>query len=238
MLAMRRRLLALVAFAVLVLGALGCAGAREEPSQARAAQAARATRMLDDATAATRVRRSGFEPRPENWAANHRVPTAAELAAFRARNQDSAYKWRVTGRFTGTTDEILQWAARKWGLDPDLVRAVAATESRWRMSLVGDAGQSFGILQLKRTVHAGTYPLSARSTAFNADYWGSIVRTYLDGRGGWLNRFARGRPYRAGDIWGSIGVHFAGRWYTRSAQRYIDEVKRNLAQRPWLDGHF
>jgi autotransporter family porin len=37
----------------------------------------------------------------------------------------------VTGHFTGTTDEILQWGAYKWGFDPDLVRANAVDESRW-----------------------------------------------------------------------------------------------------------
>ena len=38
---------------------------------------------------------------------------------------------RVTGNFTGTTDEIIQWAACKWGIDEDIVRAQAAKESYW-----------------------------------------------------------------------------------------------------------
>jgi autotransporter family porin len=36
---------------------------------------------------------------------------------------------RVTGNFTGTTDEIIQWAAHKWGIDEDVVRSVATAES-------------------------------------------------------------------------------------------------------------
>jgi soluble lytic murein transglycosylase-like protein len=31
--------------------------------------------------------------------------------------------------FRGTTDEIIRWAAWKWGIDEDLLRAVAARES-------------------------------------------------------------------------------------------------------------
>ena len=38
---------------------------------------------------------------------------------------------RVTGNFTGTTDEIIQWAACKWGIDEDIVRAQVAKESWW-----------------------------------------------------------------------------------------------------------
>src|SRR5439155_25368438 len=38
---------------------------------------------------------------------------------------------RVDGQFTGTTREILRWAACKWGVDEDLVLAQAAIESWW-----------------------------------------------------------------------------------------------------------
>jgi hypothetical protein len=38
---------------------------------------------------------------------------------------------RVDGQFTGTTDEIFQWAACKWGLSDNLLRAIAARESTW-----------------------------------------------------------------------------------------------------------
>ena len=68
----------------------------------------------------------------------------------------------VTGRYRGTTDEILQWAARKWGFDPDLFRAVATVESYWNMSVVGDGGLSFGIFQMKRATTAARR--SARAT--------------------------------------------------------------------------
>ena len=42
------------------------------------------------------------------------------------------------GNFTGTTTEIFQWAACKWGIDEDTLRAVAVQESDWHQSAVGD----------------------------------------------------------------------------------------------------
>lgn len=45
---------------------------------------------------------------------------------------------RVTGNFTGTTDEIIQWAACKWGMDEDLLRAQTVQESSWFQNAMGD----------------------------------------------------------------------------------------------------
>lgn len=44
----------------------------------------------------------------------------------------------VTGNFTGTTDEIIQWAACKWGMNEDLLRAQAVAESSWFQNAMGD----------------------------------------------------------------------------------------------------
>jgi hypothetical protein len=95
---------------------------------------------------------------------------------------------RVDGNFTGTTDEILQWGARKWGFDEDLVRATAAEESWWKQPATGDftydtsqcpsgavysgsgCYESYGIFQIKARDATGSYPSSLQSTAFNVDY--------------------------------------------------------------------
>ena len=61
-------------------------------------------------------------------------PTNATYNATRGTTANTAYP-RVTGNFTGTTDEILQWAACKWGIDEDLVRAQVAIESWWDQRL-------------------------------------------------------------------------------------------------------
>jgi hypothetical protein len=143
----------------------------------------------------------------QNRSANHRVPTAAEIAAFRARSQ-LVYKARVTGNFRGTTDEVIQWAAIKWGFHPDLLRAV------------------------RRQYHC-CLPLMAISSPFNADYYGAILRSYYDGRQTWLNTVERGGQYRAGDLWGSVGAWFSGRWHRGGADEYSAKVRQRLAERVW-----
>jgi hypothetical protein len=90
-----------------------------------------------------RVHRSTWEPRPQNAAPNHTVPAATAVAAsFSARHRSMgagtyAKRWdswllpRVKGNFTGTTDEIFQWAACKWGLKDNMLRGIAVRESTW-----------------------------------------------------------------------------------------------------------
>ena len=196
---------------------------------------------LSDAAAAKKVVRGAFEPRPANAGATHRVPTKAQLRAFH-RQSDQPYSKYVTGRFRGTTDEVLQWVGAKWGLAPDLVRAVAAKESWWRMTTVGDNGDSFGLLQVRRPYHCrGTRVcgLFRRDAALNADYWGSIVRSYYDGRQPWLNTVGgNGARYAAGDLWGSIGAWFSGRWHDGGAEQYVGAVKDYMAKRIWRTRDF
>ena len=211
-----------------------------------------AKQPLSDKRAAKLVKRSRFEPRPANRDALRRTPTAAQLRAFRAQSE-MPYARYVTGRFTGTTDEVIQWAARKWGFKPDLLRAVATVESWWRMSTVGDNGDSFGLFQVRRPFHC-TEPVCEQfrgDAALNADYYGGILRSYYDGKQRWLNtvsgdersgdeRSARGsgKRYRRGDLWGSVGAWFSGRWWNEPARGYIREVKRRLRERTWRTADF
>ena len=200
-----------------------------------------AKRPLSDAKAAKLVKRSRFEPRPANRDALRRTPTAAQLRAFRAQSE-MPYARYVTGRFTGTTDETIQWAARKWGFKPDLLRAVATVESWWRMSTVGDNGDSFGLFQVRRPFHC-VEPVCEQfrgDAALNADYYGGILRSYYDGKQGWLNTVAgeNGKRYRRGDLWGSVGAWFSGRWWNDPARGYVREVKRRLKARTWRTRDF
>ena len=191
---------------------------------------------LSDAEAAARVNESAWEPRTNNARANRRRPSEDQLRDFRRRSE-MVNRFAVTGHYRGTTDEILQWAARKWGFDPDLFRAVATVESYWNMSAVGDGGLSFGIFQMKRTYHCCP-PLSSKYTAFNADYYGAILRAYFDGKQKWLNDVERGERYEAGDVWGSVGSWYAGRWRTPDALDYIRRVQRTLRDEPWHERGF
>jgi len=127
---------------------------------------------------------------------------------------------RINGKFTGTTDEILQWASCKWGIDTDVVRAMAIRESNWVQSQKGDytsdaskclpedavpCPTSFGILQVKYYDHPGTYPASLRSTAFNVDYVLGRWRACYEGGVSYF-----GGDYQPGDLWGCVGAHFSG----------------------------
>jgi hypothetical protein len=88
------------------------------------------------------IHRSSWEPRPDNDKRNHVVVDPAAVHASlgaRPRSELGTYdpKWdtfllrRVDGQFAGTTDEIFQWAACKWGLSDDLIRSIAVRESTW-----------------------------------------------------------------------------------------------------------
>lgn len=194
------------------------------------------TKPLTSAQAAKKVQRHHWEPRPENAKANRTRPTARQLRLFHRRST-MPYARYVDGRFSGTTDDILQWVSIKWGIDMDLVRAVAAVESWWKQSTVGDSGDSFGLFQMRRPYHC-CLPFMQRATAFNADYWGAIIRSYYDGKHDWLNTVERGRRYRAGDLWGSIGVWASGRWHLGTSGSYVAKVKDYLQRRVWEDRWF
>ena len=91
---------------------------------------------------AGRIPRSTWEPRPQNREENHTMPSVKEVHKAlggppRSRGGSYARKWdtwllpRVTGHFAGTTDKIFQWAACKWGLSDNLLRAMTMRESTW-----------------------------------------------------------------------------------------------------------
>ena len=188
--------------------------------------------------AAKHVHRSAWEPRSANRVANHTVPGRGQLRRWRGRS-DMPYARYVNGRFRGTTDEIIQWAAYKWGFRPNVLRAVATVESWWHQSAVGDNGDSFGLFQVRRPYHCwDACNIARNSTAFNADYYGGILRAYFDGKMEWLNTVERGRQYRPGDLWGSVGAWFAGRWWTDPAKQYVHVVRERLRERTWRNPAF
>jgi hypothetical protein len=194
---------------------------------------------LSDAQAA-RLVAPVAENRTDNATDNQTVPTAAELAALRSEDKSmpASYLARIDGDYRGTTDEIIQWAAYKWGLDPQLLRAVAAVESWWHMSTVGDGGNAFGLFQLDVRYHC-CETLAQTSTAFDADYYAAIVRSYYDGAQTWLNTVSgNGRPYAAGDLWDSVGYWAAGRWDTPTGASYDAQVQSDLSQEVWLGQWF
>lgn len=197
-------------------------------------------RPLSDAQAASLVHYSSWEPRTDNGATLRRMPSQAQLRVFWAQST-MPYARYVTGHFTGTTDEIIQWAAYKWGFNPNLLRAVASIESWWRMSTNGDNGDSFGLFQVRRPYHCQGIVCDwfHDDAAFNADYYGAILRSYYDGAETWLNTVAgNGASYHRRDLWDSVGAWFSGRWHDAGALQYVAHVKASLAERIWRTAMF
>lgn len=192
--------------------------------------------------AAKLVKQSKWEPRPENLASNRRVPSWKKVRAWRKRSEMPYAKF-VDGRYKGTTDEIIQWAAHKWGINTNTMRAVATVESWWHMSTLGDDGDSVGLFQVRRPYHCwGKCKIMRYFTAFNADYYGGIIRSYFDGLQTWLKRETdNGKPYRAGDLQGSMGAWYSGRWWgppSRPVEPYLDMIKHRRAERTWHQPYF
>lgn len=168
-------------------------------------------------------------------------------------SRTSLLEARVTGNFTGTTDEIIQWASCKWGFDENVVRAIAVTESNWHQSQVGDittnsalcppallapCARSFGIHQVTwNSDPVGTYPASQTSTAFNLDASLLIHRICFDGYMHWLKNIGY-TSYGAGDLWGCVGQWFSGNWHDTAAQTYVTKVKGYVSTKPWTQASF
>jgi hypothetical protein len=205
--------------------------------------------VRSDSQAASLVSYSTFEPRPDNYTANHTMPTSSQLAHYRADaalsilwpGGDNIVGW-VDGQFTGTTDEILQWGAYKWGFDPDLVRAIAADESWWHQY---ETGASVGILQIKVASFPAAYPMSLQSTAFNVDFKLAYQKACVSGYVNYLGELspqgghhAYPSPNATEQLWGCVGNWYSGGWYDSAAIKYIAQIQTLIAQKPWLGPYF
>jgi hypothetical protein len=203
--------------------------------------------LPSDATCASEVRPAA-EVRPANAAANHTAGVGGNSVIP-----------RVTGSYVGTTDQIIQWAACKWGIDEDIVRAQATVESYWFQRTTGDfttdasmcvpghqtlgadgipgqCPESIGLLQVRYPYHPTAFSSAndaAVSTAYNVDYAYANWRTCFEGGDSWLNTLNPPRPYQAGDLWGCLGVWSSGRWYDSGAMNYINRVQSSLSARIW-----
>jgi autotransporter family porin len=211
----------------------------------------------DASVCASLILRSSWEPRPDN--ADENATAGSGSTPWGGESLNSYWEAfvdrvaTVAGQFTtGTTTEIFSWAAARWGIDEDLLRAVAVQESDWHMSALGDVcgppGQaSYGITQIKNAYCNGVtawggYPDTTLSTALNLDFYGCYIRTAFDGY------FYDGGPYLYGGqtvaevaadhdweyvLWGCVGSWFSGGWYDALALPYIALVQGNLAAREW-----
>jgi len=212
------------------------------------------------------------EQRPENVEANEYVPTAAELQAFHiavnpyGQTADQAnplneYVDGLDGMSSPSTDDLIQWAAHKWGIPEDWLRAQYVQESWWYQSALGDRAsvantwyglypplaqilgtsevyESMGIAQVRwrpdNSLGIGTEPLRWKSTAFNVDFQAATVRFYYDGYCNWCTS-----GYSSGQQWDSIGAWFEPYpWNNSGQQSYIDSVQNILSERTWEQAGF
>jgi autotransporter family porin len=231
------------------------------PSGATCARLVNAAPRVKDNTAPRAE--DNAAPRAEDKAANKPYnkrtgkSVTAKFLAFDGRKAQKLAR-RINGDFTGTTIDILRWAACKWGIDQDIVFAQAAVESWWQQNTLGGwttnradcppgdkPGQdgkpgecpvTYGILQ--DTYGAGGWPAIARSTAMNADAAYAVWRSCYEGYETWLNTVPRGSQYHKGDVWGCVGRWFSGQWRNPPALGYIAQVKKYLREKIWLTPDF
>ena len=200
------------------------------------------SQLPSNAQCAKQVRKTK-EPRPGNRAANNTKPTG-KLAFGQVWGSSAGAARtlkRVDGQFTGTTDEIIQWASCKWGFNPDVIRSQVFVESSWNQSatagitpdqkkcapgLTAPCPTAFGLLQLRHDYHPGTYPWSATSTAFNLDYGLAMERACLEGNL-WFG------PVTRGNVWGCFGLFYSGRWLENDGKAYAEHTKVVMAAAPW-----
>jgi hypothetical protein len=255
---------AIVAAAVVVLAEIERPFTRADRQQTTWAKPG-APPLSDTAAAALVVHRP--ETEPQNRPFNFYMPTEAQLSAFHdARTADGELADRViperryvTGRpglRDPSTDDLIQWAAYKWGVPVDWIRAQMAVESSWNQRAAGDqvtvtpawrssyppqaripgyadVYESMGISQVKwrpdGSVGPGTEPLRWESTAFALDFYAAEIRYFYDGRCSWC-----GPGYGPGQSWNSIGAWYEPTPWDNSGQRsYVTRVQQALAGRLW-----
>lgn len=204
-------------------------------------------------------------------ATNFYTPTKAQLAELRSARTSlgqpvlelNPYLRYVDGRDGlghPSTDELIQWAAHKWGIPENWLRAEYVLESDWNSFMRGDlypvpaanyrrypfqarvpgtrdVYKSLGITQIMwdpaGDVGAGTEPLRWLSTAFNIDYQASFVRFFYDNPGNARKSWGDS-TYRPCQKWNSIGGWFSPYpWINRGQAGYVKSVGYNLANVSW-----
>ena len=222
--------------------------------------------LRNGARCAQLVPQSSWEPRPENAQANVAIPPVSELGSFLAEplnfiDGPPASDFRtVDGNYTGTTDMIIRWAACKWGINEDVLRAEAFQESTWSAYTTGDfrtaeadcvAGvwngwqlsgycwQSYGITQVKMASY-NAWPMGWDSTSFNLDFRGAYWRACMNGDVAYYYDQVPSPGYPAYPtgttmqmMWGCMGSWYSGSWYDAGALTYIDELAALVEAKPW-----
>ena len=241
---------------------------------------------LSDAAAAALVTREP-ETRPYNArpyairgtqypAANDFVPAAAQIRRYRHSRTSlgepllhfNPYARYVDGRDGmrhPSTDDLIQWAAHKWGIPENWLRAEYVVESYWNQFNLGDETQvsarwydlypyqsrvpdtsnvyqSLGITQVRwapdGSLQPGTEPLRWESTAFNVDDQAATVRFYYDNPSGARSAWGDS-TYAPCQMWRSVGGWYRPYpWGNAGQASYIKTVRADLSERVWASPSF
>ncbi len=161
------------------------------------------------------------EIRPENAAAN---TNRGSRANANTRGDWSQFS-RVDGDFAGTTDEIIQWAACKWGIDEDIARAQVIKESYWYQSANGDNGESWGLGQVRDALPPVGVPVLGQRphlVGLQPRLHLRLVASLLRRRLHLAQHRRTQRHLRAGDVWGCVGLWFSGQ-LVRQNDAYLNQ---------------
>lgn len=162
------------------------------------------------------------EVRPANTTQNQTWGRPTNPEAFFGHPNWRPYYERIDGACTGSTEQILEWAAKKWGFDqlgyPDLAKAMAVVETWWYQSHVGYNGE-VGILQVRDVWP--DWEFSRYSTAYAADYAMAVVRSHYDGAS-WLGDATKGNLRDSVAAWECGCPGNGWNWYANRVFEYYD----------------
>jgi hypothetical protein len=249
---------------VSVMIANGASASSDPPSGYYSTLPPQAALPSDSECASEVLSQPSSEAIPQNATYNQTVPTSSELASFYQRplwngEAPASDFSHVDGNFTGTTDQIIRWAACKWGLDENAMRAEAWSETFWIQDTPADrrtdptlcqtpnwngwdgaeCWQSYGIFQSK-VFDFNIWPETRDSTAFNADFRGAYLRACMNGDISYMSRRTPNAGYpdytnanTEQMFWGCMGEWASGGWYDAGAIDYITSVKSLTISAPW-----
>lgn len=83
-------------------------------------------------------------------------------------------------------EKLLEQAAAKYGIPPDVLKAVAWKESNWNPSSTGDGGKSHGIMQIYSTAHPDYDVAKGKAdVAYNIEYGAKFLAELYKKYGNW-----------------------------------------------------
>jgi len=112
---------------------------------------------------------------------------------------------------------LLENAAQKYGIPPDVLKSIAWQESRWNPGARGDGGASYGMMQIYTEAHPDyDAKRGQQDIAYNIDYGAKFLKSLYDQTGSWpkaVERYNGSGPM---------------------AQKYASSVMNHVQNKPWL----